>query len=114
MEVNKFAHISVLYCYNKNKIASASRSPVNYTVVSHHEEYKNMQFIILAALAATAAAAPQYYDSNVNMTSIYTCGSQPYRPEAYTCYDNTVLCPVINDRRQEACAGGCYDPMFYG
>lgn len=74
-----------------------------------------MQFyVLLASLATTALAAPQYVAPlPVNRTAIYVCGDQPYYTNNYTCYGDTLLCPVINGRRQVACNDACFDPMFY-
>lgn len=93
-----------------------------------------MQLLSLLALSALATAsplvsrqtvdntttivqsAPTSFDgtTDVDMASVYTCGDQPYLPEAYTCYADGTLCPVVSGRRQRSCGGACYDPALYG
>lgn len=76
-----------------------------------------MQYLALIASVATAVSAlPQYQATypQVNLTGIYLCGNQSFYPTNYTCYSNTYLCPVVDNRRQVACGSACYDPSIYG
>lgn len=73
--------------------------------------------ITLAATVATVAALPQQFAAPSNTTStgegIEICGSQPYYPSNYTCYDNEFLCPVLENRRTQVCGDACFDPNDY-
>ncbi|GAB7359664.1 hypothetical protein MBLNU230_g6843t1 [Neophaeotheca triangularis] len=83
--------------------------------------------LALAAAATTVVASPvpqvptnlplSNITAPVNETTpagaIEICGSQPYYQTAYTCYDDIYLCPVINNRRTQACLDACFDPQQY-
>jgi hypothetical protein len=39
-----------------------------------------------------------------------TCGTTPYFPSEYTCYNDRTLCPFQFSLPTKPCAGGCYSP----
>lgn len=75
----------------------------------------------IAASGASALVIPRQdvvtangTEANVDVSAaIAICGAQPYFEENYTCYDNEFLCPVINNRRTQACSDACFDPEEY-
>ncbi|KAF2084108.1 carbohydrate-binding module family 52 protein [Saccharata proteae CBS 121410] len=79
---------------------------------------------LTVATATTVLATPlqlhQRQGINVTTTpsnstaSVQYCGSKPYYPYAYNCYNGTALCPIIAGVPTLNCAGACYDPSVYG
>ncbi|KAF7291270.1 hypothetical protein MIND_01270800 [Mycena indigotica] len=54
----------------------------------------------VTALATTSALAQ----------TLLTCGASTYFYSTASCFDNAVLCPVVNGVRTISCNGLCYDP----
>lgn len=47
-------------------------------------------------------------------SAVQFCGSAPYKPGAYTCWNSNFLCPVLNGEATLACGGtACYNPREY-
>ncbi|RPA71544.1 hypothetical protein BJ508DRAFT_315512 [Ascobolus immersus RN42] len=75
-----------------------------------------MQYLtfVLAALTTLAAATPM--PEAVQERGVIYCGSQPYYPEAYTCYkqNNNLLCPILSGTIYQPCGKACFNPSDYG
>lgn len=44
---------------------------------------------------------------------ILFCGTAPYYPSEYTCYDGHFLCPRLYGQATLPCGGACYSPDMY-
>ncbi|KAJ7137145.1 carbohydrate binding-domain-containing protein, partial [Mycena epipterygia] len=42
-----------------------------------------------------------------------SCGSANYDPTQYTCFNGTLLCPIVNGTEYLACGDSCYPPNLY-
>ncbi|KAF3038763.1 hypothetical protein E8E11_005389 [Didymella keratinophila] len=65
-------------------------------------------------------AGTYYCDANTQLqlitpdAAVQYCGSAPYRPGEYTCWNGNFLCPVLNGEATLACGGtACYNPREY-
>ncbi|KAJ7766205.1 carbohydrate binding-domain-containing protein [Mycena metata] len=58
--------------------------------------------IVLTAIFASIVAA-----------DLESCGSADYDPAQYTCYDGTLLCPIVNGDKYLACGNDCYSATKY-
>ncbi|KAK4108532.1 carbohydrate-binding module family 52 protein [Canariomyces notabilis] len=47
------------------------------------------------------------------LEQIQTCGSVPYYPSDYRCYDDHALCPNLDGHPTLPCGGACYSPDMY-
>ncbi|PWW80085.1 Carbohydrate-Binding Module Family 52 protein [Tuber magnatum] len=67
---------------------------------------------ILASFTIISAALANPVSNLVEREILY-CGSQPYRPQDYTCYPDNFLCPIIRGVIYQPCHGACFDPANY-
>ncbi|KAJ7766220.1 carbohydrate binding-domain-containing protein [Mycena metata] len=61
-----------------------------------------LRSLVLTAIYASIVAA-----------DLESCGSANYDPTQYTCYDNTLLCPIVNGDKYLACGNDCYSASQY-
>lgn len=59
--------------------------------------------LLTAAFLAVSVAAED----------IFYCGTKPYYPSAYTCFDGDFLCPKINGLAYLRCDDACYNHNQY-
>ncbi|KAJ7675150.1 carbohydrate binding-domain-containing protein [Mycena rosella] len=59
--------------------------------------------IVLTAIAVSVVAAE----------SLASCGSSNYYPSQYTCFDDDLLCPIVNGDIYIRCGAACYSTTLY-
>ncbi|KAJ7478034.1 carbohydrate binding-domain-containing protein [Mycena galericulata] len=45
--------------------------------------------------------------------SLESCGSAEYDPSQYTCFNNSLLCPIVNGVAYQNCGQDCYSTAEY-
>ncbi|KAF8143235.1 carbohydrate binding-domain-containing protein [Mycena galopus ATCC 62051] len=58
---------------------------------------------VLTALIAGAIA----------VQGLQTCGSAEYDPSQYTCFNSSLLCPIVSGVKYQACGEDCYSTAEY-
>ncbi|KAJ7150651.1 carbohydrate binding-domain-containing protein [Mycena filopes] len=61
----------------------------------------------LLSLVLTAVLA------SIVVADLDTCGTANYDPTQYTCFNDTLLCPIVNGDKYQACGSDCYSTKQY-
>src|SRR3954465_4152565 len=51
--------------------------------------------------------------ATLSTCQILFCGTAPYYPADYTCYNNNILCPILYGQPTLPCNSACYSPDMY-
>ncbi|KAF8137890.1 carbohydrate binding-domain-containing protein [Mycena galopus ATCC 62051] len=63
------------------------------------------RFISPVLTAPTAGA--------IAVQGLQTCGSAEYDPSQYTCFNSSLLCPIVSGVKYQACGEDCYSTAEY-
>ncbi|KAJ7105880.1 carbohydrate binding-domain-containing protein [Mycena epipterygia] len=47
------------------------------------------------------------------VVALESCGTANYDPSQYTCFNNSLLCPIVNGVSYQACGEDCYSTAQY-
>ncbi|ORY10029.1 carbohydrate binding-domain-containing protein [Clohesyomyces aquaticus] len=81
---------------------------------------KNNGEVYLACGKSCYSTHTYFCDQN-NQLQIYNptnepilqCGSKPFYPSKYACYDGNFLCPILGGNPTLRCGEACYNPAEY-
>ncbi|EPX74655.1 endo-1,3-beta-glucanase Eng1 [Schizosaccharomyces octosporus yFS286] len=92
-------------CYNNN--LGPNVSPPDLAVSPVHTEAGKSNTATKTSSSSSSSPSPK------PTTGMRKCGNTMYDASAIVCYDNDVLCPIVDGNVFEDCNGSCYDPSKY-